>query len=87
MTRRANHTITDVTGRGKAGPGVIGGGLPPPRRRAAADGWGVGENRSVAQRAGLVGWSGTFCGSGLPAGQGEGEAAAGEHRHGDQRLG
>src|SRR5664279_3674728 len=53
--RRANHTITDVTGRGKAGPGVIGGGLPPPRRRAAADGWGSGR---IVRSPSVPGWSG-----------------------------
>src|SRR5664279_6266888 len=52
--RRANHTITDVTGRGKAGPGVIGGGLPSPRGRAAADGWGRGESFGRPACAGLV---------------------------------
>src|SRR5664279_2582659 len=57
--RRANHTITDVTGRGKADPRVIGGGLPPPRRRSRCLRMGSRENRSVVPSGCRAGrWSG-----------------------------
>src|SRR5664279_5961115 len=54
--RRANHTITDVTGRGKAGPRVIGGvGLPPAGGAPLPTGWGRGESFGRPAGAGLVG--------------------------------
>jgi len=84
--RRANHTITDVTGRGNTAP-VIGGGIASPGGAPVADSPdGAGR---IVRSPSWCGWSGgqePLCGSGLPAGQGEGEAATGEHRHGDQRL-
>ena len=84
--RGANHTITDVTGRTIAVPGSSRWGL-------AADGavGDVADDRTDGRSVGASGAGspvvGNSCGSGLPAGQGEGEAAAGEHGHRDQRLG
>src|SRR5664280_1317560 len=84
--RGANHTITDVTGRPRSS---VGGPLAP-------DAAGVGgvadlgraERSFGCQRGGCSpGWSGTRCGSGLPAGEFEFESAAGEHGHGDKGFG
>src|SRR5664279_2685442 len=87
--RGANHTITDVTGRGKAAPGHRWAALwpPTPRGSAALPTSDARKDRWVPAGRVLPGWSGTRCGSGFPAGELEFESASGEHGHGDERFG
>src|SRR5664280_3139472 len=86
--RGGEPTITDVTGLAKPPRSSLVG-LALPRRRAVGGVADAGrpDERWVPAVRTSPGGSGTRCGSGLPAGQGEGEAAAGQHGHGDQRLG
>jgi hypothetical protein len=57
--RGANHTITDVTGRGKAAPVIAGGALalPDGARYVGVTDAGRTGDCSVPAGGGLVGWS------------------------------